>query len=72
MYKIYSLNIFYADAGHYPLYCLTKRHYNEEEDLKLWTSPSKECLAITLVRSDKKIKTMQSVKSQLILLIEDL
>ena len=47
----------------FPLYCLTKRHDNEEEDLKLWTSPSEECLAITLVRSDKKITKIQHVKS---------
>ena len=32
----------------------------------------KECLAITLVRSDKKIKTIQHVKSQLIVSIKDL
>ena len=25
-------NLFHADVGHYPLYCLTKRHDNEEED----------------------------------------
>ena len=35
---------FSMHAGHYPLYCPTKRHDNEEEDLKLWTSPSKNAL----------------------------
>ena len=25
-------NLFHADVGHYPLYCLTKRHDNDEED----------------------------------------
>ena len=63
VYKLYVEIVFHVDACHYPLYCLTKRHDNEEEDLKLWTSPSKECLAITLVRSDKKITTIQRVKS---------
>ena len=36
--------IFHVDAGHHPLYCLTKMHDNEEEDLKLWTSPLKNSL----------------------------
>ena len=36
--------VFHVDASHYPLYCLTKMHDNEEEDLKLWTSPSKNAL----------------------------
>ena len=36
--------IFHIDASRYPIYCLTKRHDNEEEDLKLRTSPSKNAL----------------------------
>ena len=44
VYNLYIETGFHADAGHYPLYCLTKRHDNEEEDLKLWTSPSKNAL----------------------------
>ena len=45
--NVYSLNVeivFHADAGHYPLLFLTKRHDNEEEDIKLWTSPSMNAL----------------------------
>ena len=38
---LYVKTVFHADAGHYHLYCLTKRNDNEEEGLKLWTSPSK-------------------------------
>ena len=72
VYNHYVETVFHADASHYPLYCLTKRHDNEEEALKLWTSSSKKCLAITLVRSDKKITTIQHVKSQLIVSIKDL
>ena len=34
MSKLFST----VDAGQYPLYCLTKKHDNEEEDLKLCTS----------------------------------
>ena len=41
VYNLYVETIFHVDACHYPLYCLTKRHDNEEEDPKLWTSPSK-------------------------------
>ena len=41
VYHLYVETIYHADASHYPLYCLTQRHDNEEEDLKLWTSPSK-------------------------------
>ena len=44
VYNLYVKTIFHVDAGHYPLYCLTKRQDNEEEDLKLWTSPSKNAL----------------------------
>ena len=44
VYNLYVETVFHVDAGHYPLYCLTKRHDNEEEDLKLWTSPSKNAL----------------------------
>ena len=62
VYNLYVETIFHVDACHYPLYCLTKRHDNEEEDLKLWTSPSKECLATALVRSDKNITTIKLVK----------
>ena len=36
--------VFHIDASRYPLYCLTKRHDNEEEDLKLWTSSLKNAL----------------------------
>ena len=61
VYNLYVETVFHADARHYPLYSLTKRHDNEEEDLKLWASPSKECHAITLVRSDEKITTIQCV-----------
>ena len=40
--------VFHANVGHYPyLYCLyTKRNDNQEEDLKLWTSPSKNALQL--------------------------
>ena len=44
VYNLYVKPIFHADAGHYPVYCLTKRNDNEKEDLKLWTSPSKNVL----------------------------
>ena len=44
MYNLYVEADFHADVGHYPLYCLTKRQDNEEEDLKLWTSPLKNAL----------------------------
>ena len=44
VYKLYVKTIFHADVGQYNLYCLTKKHDNEEEDLKLWTSPSKNTL----------------------------
>ena len=44
VYNLYVKTIFQDDAGHYPLYCLIKRHDKEEEDLKLWTSPSKNAL----------------------------
>ena len=40
-FKLNQNTIFHADAGQYPLYCLTKMHDNEEEYLKLWTSPSR-------------------------------
>ena len=36
--------VLHVDASHYPLYCLTKGHDNEEEDLKLWTLASKNAL----------------------------
>ena len=42
--KLYVETVFHANAGHYPIYCLTKRHDNDEEDLKLWTSPLKNAL----------------------------
>ena len=38
VYNLYVKTVFDVDAGQYPLYCLTKKHDNEEEDLKLWTS----------------------------------
>ena len=44
VYNLYVETIFHVDAGHCPLYCLTKMHDNEEEDLKLWTSHSKNDL----------------------------
>ena len=44
VYNLYVETIFHVVAGHDPLYRLTKRHDNEEEDLKLWTSPSKNAL----------------------------
>ena len=44
VYNLYVETVFHADACHYPLYCLAKRHDNEEEDLKLWDSPSKNAL----------------------------
>ena len=44
VYNLYVETVFHADDCHYPLYCLTKRHDNEEEDLKLWTSPSMNAL----------------------------
>ena len=34
VYNLYVEIVFHVDAGHYPLYCLTKRHDNEEEDIK--------------------------------------
>ena len=71
VYNLYVETIFHVDACHYPLYCLTKRHDNEEEDLKLWTHLQRMPW-ITSVRSDKKITTIQRVKSQLIVLIKDL
>ena len=44
VYNLYVEIVFHVDACHYPLYCLTKRHDNEEEDLKLWTSPLNNAL----------------------------
>ena len=44
VYNLYVDTVFHADACHYPLYCLTKSHVNEEEDLKLWTSRSMNAL----------------------------
>ena len=38
--NVYNLYVDTVFPCHYPLYCLTKRHDNQEEDLKLWTSPS--------------------------------
>ena len=72
VYNLYVETIFHADAFHYPLYCLTKRHDTEERGPKTMDFTLNECLAITLIRSDKKIKTIQLVKSQLIVLIKDL
>ena len=48
MYNLYVKIVFHANVGHYPyLYCLyTKRNDNQEEDLKLWTSPSKNALQL--------------------------
>ena len=71
VYNLYVESIFHADAFHYPLYCLTKRHDTEERGPKIMDFTFNECLAITLIRSDKKIKTIQLVKSQLIVLIKD-
>ena len=34
VYNIYVETIFQADASHFPLYCLTKRHDHEEDDIK--------------------------------------
>ena len=48
VYNLSVKTIFHADAGHYPLYRLTKRHDNEEEDLKLWNSPPKNTLQLHL------------------------
>ena len=42
--NLYVETVSHVDAGHYPLYGVTQRHDNEEEDLKLWTSPSKTAL----------------------------
>ena len=44
VYNLYVETFFHADACHQPLYYLTKRHDNEEEDLKIWTTPSKNAL----------------------------
>ena len=68
VYNLYVEIIFQADAFHYPLYCLTKMHDNEEEGPKIMDFTFNECPTITLVRSDKKIITIQLVKSQLIVL----
>ena len=72
VYNLYVKTIFHVDAFHYPLYCLTKRHDIEERGPKIMDFTFNGCLAITFVRSDKKIKTIQLVKSQLIVLIKDL
>ena len=45
--NLYVKIVFHANVGHYPyLYCLTKRNDNKKEDLKLWTSPSKNTLQL--------------------------
>ena len=35
VYNLYVGTVFHADAGHYPVYCLTKRHDNEVENYGL-------------------------------------
>ena len=49
---------------------LTKRHDTEEIGPQIMDFAFNECLAITLIRSDKKIRTIQLFKSQLIVLIK--
>ena len=44
VYNLYVKIVYDVDAGQYPLYCLTKKHDNEEEDLILSTSPSVNAL----------------------------
>ena len=48
VYNLYVENVFHVDADQCPLCCLTKRHDNEEEDLNLWISPSKNALQISV------------------------
>ena len=72
VYNLYVETIFHVDACHYPLYCLTKRHDTKERRPKIIDFTFNEWLAITLIRSDKKIRTIQLLKTQLIVLIKDL
>ena len=63
VYNLYVETVFHADAFHYPLYCLTKRHDTKEIGPKIMDFTFNEFLAITLIRRDKKIRTIQLVKS---------
>ena len=72
VYNLYVETVFHADAFHYPLYFFTKRHDTEERGPKIKDFTFNECLEITLVRSDKNIRTIQLVKCQLIVLMKEL
>ena len=67
VYNLYVETIFHAvDAYHYALYCPNKMHDTEERGPKIMDFTFNEFLAITLITSDKKIRKIQLVKSQLL------